>query len=151
MKNKNFTMIELLMVMTIASVILGMSMRVLRPDSAAAAIKQVGGNLNVWNSKAMSDNTSYRLEFTKNEITVYDTDNKLVHTEDIISDLSFFDNNGNPTPSQTIIFDNQGCMVNLLGAKIYADTWLVRVNGFTGHVSYHEDEAESYVLNSNSP
>lgn len=140
MKKKNFTMIELLTVITIVSIMLGVSMQVIKPDRAAAAIKQVGGNINVWNSKAMSANTSYRMEFTKNSISVYDIDNKIVHTEKIISDLTFSDHNEIPVQSLTIEFDNQGCMSNLLGARIYADTWMARINGFTGHVSYHEYE-----------
>jgi len=138
MKKKNFTMIELLMVMTIMSILLGITMQILKPDRAAAAIKQVGGSINVWSARAMADDTSYRMEFTERLVKIYDINNKQVGSKNIISPLTFFDNDGNPMTSQTIVFNKYGGMVNLLGAKIYADTWVAKVNGFTGHLSYYE-------------
>jgi prepilin-type N-terminal cleavage/methylation domain-containing protein len=138
MKKKNFTMIELLTVITIMSILLGITMQVMRPDRAKAAIKQVGGSINVWSAKAMSDSTSYRMEFTENLIEVYNIDDELVGSKNIISKLTFFDNDGNPATSQTIEFNRNGSMEDLIGAKIYADTWLAQVNGFTGHLSYYE-------------
>lgn len=138
MKKKRFTMIELLTVITIMSILLGITMQVMRPDRAKAAIKQVGGSINVWSAKSMADDTIYRMEFTKNLIEVYNPDNELISSENVISDLSFVDHGGNPTTSQTIEFNREGGMLDLLGAKIYADLWVARVNGFTGHLSYYE-------------
>jgi len=138
MKKKNFTLLELMTVITIMSILLGITMQVMRPDRAKAAIKQVGGSINVWSAKAMAEGTNYRMEFTESLIEVYNIDDELVSSENVISNLTFFDNDGNSTIGQTIEFNKYGCMVNLLGAKIYADTWVARVNGFTGHLSYYE-------------
>lgn len=140
MKKKNFTMIELLTVITIMSILLGITMQVMRPDRAKVAIKQVGGSINVWSAKAMAEGTRYRIEFTENLIEVYNIDNELVHHEKVMSPLSFFDHAENPMPlqSQTIEFNKYGGMIDLRGARIYADTWIARVNGFTGHLSYYE-------------
>jgi prepilin-type N-terminal cleavage/methylation domain-containing protein len=138
MKKKTFTMIELLVVMTIMSILLGITMQVLRPDRAKAAIKQVGGSINVWSAKAMAEGTSYRMEFTENLIEVYNTADELVGSKNIMSPLSFFDHNGNPTQTQTIEFNKFGSMEDIKGTKIYADMWVARVNGFTGHLSYYE-------------
>lgn len=138
MKKKNFTMLELMTVIAIMSILLGITMRVLKPDRAAAAIKQVGGSINVWSAKAMSEGTSYRMEFTERLIEVYNVDDELIHSKNIISNLSFFDHDGNSTPGQTIEFNKYGSMEDLKGTKIYADTWVARVNGFTGHLSYYE-------------
>lgn len=138
MKKKTFTMIELLTVITIMSVLLGITMQVMRPDRAKAAIKQVGGSINVWSARAMADGTSYRMEFTENLIEVYNIDDELVGSKNIISNLTFFDNDGISTTSQTIEFNKFGSMEDIKGTKIYADLWVARVNGFTGHLSYYE-------------
>jgi prepilin-type N-terminal cleavage/methylation domain-containing protein len=144
MKKKNFTIIELLVVMTIMSILLGISMQVLKPDRAKAAIKQVGGSITAWSARAMSESTSYRLEFTKNLIEVYNINNELVYSKKTMSPLSFFDHADipQPLPDQTIVFNKFGSMGDLRGARIYADTWIARVNGFTGHLSYYEEEED---------
>ncbi len=133
MNKKNFTMLELMTVIAIMSILLGITMQILRPDRGAAAIKQVGGSISVWTAKAMNDDTSYRMEFTERLLEVYDANDKLVYSENIISPLTFTDGN-----SQTIEFTREGSMEDLTGAKIYADTWIAQVNGFTGHLSYYE-------------
>jgi len=132
-KIKSFTMIELMCVITLTAILLSIAFKVLKPDRAAAAIKQVGGNINVWQAKAMSEDTSYRMEFTETLLEVYNIDDELVYSEKIISKLTF----ANGT-SQTITFNDQGSMENLTGARILADTWVARVNGFTGHLSYYD-------------
>ena len=137
-KVKAFSMIELMCVITLTAILLSIAFKVLKPDRAAAAIKQVGGNINIWNAKADSEDTSYRMEFTETLLEVYDIDDKLVHSEKILSPLSFFDKDGNPKTSQTIEFNDKGEMEDLTGARILADTWVARVNGFTGHLSYYD-------------
>lgn len=139
MKKKNFTMLELMTVITIMSILLGITMQVIRPDRAAASIKQVGGSISVWSAKAMAEGTIYRMEFTEDLIEVYNIVDELVYSEKVMSPLSFFDHNDNPKATETIKFNRYGGMIDLRGAKIYADTWVARVNGFTGHLSYYED------------
>lgn len=138
MKKKNFTMLELMTVIAVMSILLGITMQVLRPDRAKVAIKQVGGSINVWSAKAMAEGTSYRMEFTENLIEIYNTADELVGSKNIMSPLSFFDHDGNSTQSQTIEFNKFGSMEDIKGTKIYADLWVARVNGFTGHLSYYE-------------
>lgn len=146
-KVKPFTMIEMMVVITLVAILLSVSFRVLKPDRAAAAIKQVGGQINVWNAKAMASesNISYRMEFTEKLLEVYKVTTTngsetvtIVHTENIISPLNFIDKDGNPSTSQEIEFNNRGEMTELTGTKIYSGIWSAKVNGFTGHLSYYE-------------
>lgn len=138
MNKKKFTMIELMTVITLCAILLSISFRVLQPDRAATAIKQVGASIVVWNARAMSESTSYRLEFTKRLVEVYNINDELIDSKTIMSDLSFFDTLGNPIINQTVEFNRYGSMEDLKGAKIYADTYVANVNGFTGHLSYYE-------------
>lgn len=135
-------MLELMAVITLMAILLGIASQAIKPDRAAAAIKQVGGSISIWSAKAMADDTSYRMEFTKNLLEVYNEDNVLIHSLKIISDLTFVDHSGNPKTNQTIVFNKMGGMNDLQGTKIYADEWVARVNGFTGHLAYYDDEEE---------
>ncbi|MEE9352574.1 MAG: type II secretion system protein [Thiotrichaceae bacterium] len=132
-KVRAFTLIELMTVLVLTAILLSIAFKVMQPDRAAAAIKQVGGNINVWSAKAMSENTNYRLEFTVKLLEVYDIDDNLVYSEKIISSLTF--TNGT---NQTIELNDKGSMEDVTGARILADTWVARVNGFTGHLSYYD-------------
>jgi len=145
-KVKAFTMIELIMVITIMSVLLTITLGSLKTDTSKVAIIQVGTNLKLYNAKAMAEQTTYRIEITENKLEVYIVDedtsipDKLVHEEDLKHAVTFYTPPLEPTvTSESIVINRRGELENRNSElKLWVSKRPLRMNMFTGHVSYYQ-------------
>ncbi len=133
-KVKAFTMIELIMVITIMSILLTITLGSLKADTSKVAIIQVGTNLALYNAKAMAEQTTYRIEITANKLEVYDIYGALVHEEDLKHAVTFDTN----ITSESVVINERGELENRTsGLKLWVKKRPLRVNMFTGKVSYY--------------
>jgi len=133
-KVKAFTMIELIMVITIMAILLTVTLSALKVDTSKAAIIQVGTNLALYNAKALSEQTTYRIEITAKKLEVYDIDDKLIHEEDLKHTVTF-DN----VPNESVLINERGELEGRSsGLKLWVKERPLRVNMFTGKVSYYQ-------------
>ena len=134
-KIKAFTMMELIMVITIMSILLTITLGTMKADTSKAAIIQVGTNLKLYNAKAMAEQTTYRIEITANKLEVYDIYSALVHEEDL-KHAVIFDTN---ITNESVVINSRGELENRTsGLKLWIKERQLRVNMFTGKVSYYQ-------------
>ena len=139
-KIKAFTMMELIMVITIMAILLTITLGSMKADTSKAAIIQVGTNLKLYNAKAMAEQTTYRIEITAQKLEVYDIYSALVHEEELKHAVTF-----DTTPSGAAI-TNESVVINYRGElenrtselKLWINKRPLRVNMFTGKVSYYQ-------------
>jgi len=133
-KVKAFTMIELIMVITIMSILLTITLGAMKADTSKVAIIQVGSNLELYNAKAMAEVTTYRIEITANKLEVYDINDKLIHEEELKHEVTF-DN----VTSESVVINRRGELDNRSSElKLWVKERPLRVNMFTGKVSYYQ-------------
>jgi len=138
-KIKAFTMIELIMVITIMSILLTITLGAIKTDTSKVAIIQVGTNLKLYNAKAMAEQTTYRIEITANKLEVYDIYGALVHEEDLKHVITFdTTSSGAAITSESVIINERGELEGRSsGLKLWVKERPLRVNMFTGKVSYY--------------
>ena len=134
-KIKAFTMIELIMVITIMAILLTITLGSMKADTSKAAIIQVGTTLKLYNAKAMAEQTTYRIEITAQKLEVYDIYSALVHEEDLKHAVTFDTNITN----ESVVINYRGELENRTsGLKLWVNKRPLRVNMFTGKVSYYQ-------------
>ncbi len=145
-KVKAFTMIELIMVITIMSLLLTITLGSLKTDTSKVAIIQVGTNLKLYNAKAMAEQTTYRIEITANKLEVYIVDedtsipDKLVHEEDLKHAVTFYTPPLEPTViNESVVINRRGELENRNSElKLWVSKRPLRMSMFTGKVSYYD-------------
>lgn len=138
-KIKAFTMIELIMVITIMSILLTIGLKGLKVDTSKAAIIQVGETLKLYNAKALSEQTTYRVEITAQKLEVYNIDNELIVSRDLKHAVTFYTPPSTPTVTEeSVIINERG---ELEGRSSELQLWVskrpLRMNIFTGKVTYY--------------
>ena len=138
-KVKAFTMIELIMVITIMSILLTIGLKGLKVDTSKAAIIQVGENLKIYNAKALAEQTTYRIEITEQKIEVYNELSQLVHEVDLKHAVTFYTPPNTPPVTEEILTLNARGELEgrSSGLKLWVSKRPLRMNMFTGHVVYY--------------
>jgi prepilin-type N-terminal cleavage/methylation domain-containing protein len=139
-KVKAFTMIEMIMVITIMAILLTITLGTMKADTSKAAIIQVGTNLKLYNAKAMAEQTTYRIEITTDKLEVYDIYSALVHEEDLKHAVTFDTTpSGAAITNESVVINYRGELENRTsGLKLWIKDRPLRVNMFTGKVSYYQ-------------
>jgi hypothetical protein len=138
-KIRQFTMMELITVMTITAVLLTIGLKGLKVDTSKAAIIQVGENLKLYKQKALSEKTTYRIEITAQELEVYDIDDELIHGEELKHIVTFYTPPNEPTVTEeSVVINERG---ELEGRSSELKLWVsnrpLRMNIFLGKVTYY--------------
>jgi len=130
-KVKAFTMIELIMVITMVAILLTIGLKGLKVDTSKAAIIQVGENLKLYKQKAMSEQTVYRIEITTQKIEVYNIDDELIHEEGLKHAVTFDD-----VASESVVINELGELDNRVNElKLWVDKRPLRMSKFIGKVT----------------
>lgn len=138
-KIKAFTMIELITVITIMAVLLTIGLKGLKADTSKAALIQVGENLKLYNSKALSEQTTYRIEITAKRIEVYNSLDELIHAEGLKHEVTFYTPPTKPTVTEeSVVINKRGELEDRSSElKLWVSKRPLRMNMFTGHVVYY--------------
>jgi len=137
MKHRRFTMIELMAVITIASFLLVMTINSFKHKPVTSVQLQVGGAIQSAFNKHLLDNIESR---------VYVDGGKLITLHDVINlnQVNVVITMAGETVTE-FTFDKlevreaQGnVLIKISDVDNQDNTVVVRINGFTGHVSYYE-------------
>ena len=137
MKNKRFTMIELMAVITIASFLLIMTINSFKHKPVTSVQLQIGGAIQSAFNKHLAD---------KIESRVYVEDGKLITLHDVINlnQVNVVITMAGETVTEFTfdkfeVRDSQGYVLIKISDVDNQDNFVVvRISGFTGHVSYYE-------------
>jgi len=138
-KIRAFTMMELIMVMTITAVLLTIGLKGLKTDTSKAGLIQIGENLKLYKQKALSEQTIYRIELTAKRIEIYNSLDELIHAEDLKHEVTFYTPPNEPTVTEeSIIINNRGELEDRSSElKLWVSKRPLRMSVFTGHVVYY--------------
>ena len=138
-KVKAFTMMELIMVITIMAILLTIGFKGLKVDSSKAALIQVGENLKLYTAKALAEQTTYRVEITEQKIEVYNIDDELIHKEGLKHAVTFYTPPTEPTvTSESVVINELGALDNrATELKLWVKERPLRMNIFLGKVTYY--------------
>ncbi len=139
MKKKNFSLIELITVITIMGVLLSMIITISKPDRAKADTRVIGGLINLYQAKVtgLHESKSYTINIGQN-FTIKDQFGKLLESKEIKSSIIFLDG----STSKTFTFNSRGEVTDhskVIRFKVGA--YKVKLNNFTGKFSYYDELA----------
>lgn len=140
MKKKNFTLIELIVVITIMAILMTMLMSISKPDRSKADTRVIGGLINLYHAKTYTllKGEFYTFNIDKT-FTITDHNGIIVESKKIITPILFIDG----ATSKTFTFNHRGEVTDLskkLRFKI--GEYKVKLNNFTGKFSYYDELAE---------
>lgn len=141
MKKQNFTMIELIAVITIMAVLMTMIITISKPDRAKADTRIIGGLIKLYQAKSLNlvEGEVYTIDVDKT-FTVTDENGIIIESEDIISPIQFL--RSNPT-DRFFSFNHRGEITDLSKVlRFKVGAYKVQINNFTGKFSYYDESAQ---------